>query len=267
MFCANLDLDWNPVLKPNILQNDDWNLEMLSQANHETSEVVERPPKKQKKNQSFSSPTSLQFTSQPTAASSQPKQDGAIKNPHPDFTIGHQHSTMTKALVKLGLRKRNANELLKVLQREGKLFSDPTVDYLNVRFPIQVVEGEAYSTGKTIFETENQAVISGVCMVNLQQQFINLYERIFPNAEKSKTPFAFSVCMEGPLIQYWVNYSLMKEDTRLHYMNLLFTCNGALHDTLEILLVKWEQLMNWYADVFLTEITKKLYRVAKHLVR
>lgn len=164
--------------------------------------------------------------------------------------------------MKLGLSKLKANDLLRVLQLQGKLYSDPTVDYLDVQFPIQVVEGKAYATGKTIFEAENQAVVSGACMVNLQQQLIDLYESIFPNAEKSKTSFAFSVCTEGPVIKYWVNYSLVEEGFRMYYMNLLCICNGALNDTLEVLLMKWEQVMGWYEDVFLKDIAKKLYCIA-----
>ena len=265
--CANLDLDWNPDLKPKILQDGFWNLDALDPANDKTDVVVERPPKRQQAEQPFPSPTISQSNSQRPTALSQSKQDSAVKNPRPDSTIGYQHSTIINALIARGLSKLKADDLLKVLQFQGKLFSDPTLDYLNVRFPIQVIEGKAYATGKPMFEAENQAVVSGACMVNLQQQLIDLYEGLFPDAEQSRTPFAFSVCTEGPVIQYWVNYFLIEEGIRVHYMNLLCICNGALYDTLEVLLVKWEQLMGWYKDVFLKDISKKLHRIANHIAR
>lgn len=157
-----------------------------------------------------------------------------------------------------------AYDFPRVLQSQRELLSDPTVDFLDVRFPIQTFEGKAYATGKTAFEAENQAAVSGACMVNIQQQLFNLHKNVYPNSSKeSRTAFAFSACMEGPVIQFWVHYSLLKEGTRLHYMNLLHVCNGALHDTLEALLVKWEQLMTWYEDEFLKEVADRLYDLAK----
>lgn len=169
--------------------------------------------------------------------------------------------------MKLGLSKLKADGLIRVLQRQRKLFSDPTQDFLDVRFPIQVIEGKAYATGRTNFEAEGQAAVSGACMVNVQQQLDELYETVSPDAQKSRTPFAFSICLEGPVIQYWVNYFLMEEGIQMHYMNLLLVCNGALHDTLEVLFVKWEQLMEWYGDDYLTEITDKMYSIAKCIER
>ena len=264
---ADLDLDWELSLKPQILQENLWNLDALDQPNNETEDVVERPSKRQQPDQSFPSPKTSQPTSQPPAAPSQPKQDGAVKTPRPDCTIGHQHSTVVDALVRLGLSKHKANDLIRELQRRGKLFSDPTQDFLDVRFPIQVIEGKAYATGRTNFEAEDQAAVSGACMVNVQQQLDDLYESVSPDAKKSRTPFAFSVCMEGPVIQYWVNYFFVEEGIRMHYMNLLAVCNGALYDTLEVLLVKWQQLMDWYGNEYLTEIATKLYRIAKYIER
>ncbi|KAL9025928.1 MAG: hypothetical protein Q9196_005327, partial [Gyalolechia fulgens] len=267
MFNCPRKADWNPNLKPNILQDDVWNLDALGQANNETDDVVERPPKRQQADQSSHPPITSQPNPQRLTAPPQSRQDGAVKSPRPDSTIGHQHSTITNALIGLGLSKLKDDDLLRVLQLQEKLFSDPTIDYLNVRFPIQVVEGKAYATGKPMFEAENQAVVSGACMVNLQQQLIDLHEIIFPDAEQSRTPFAFSVCTEGPVIQYWVNYCSVEEGIRMHYMNPLCICNGALHDTLEVLLMKWEKLMGWYGDVFLTDVSKKLHRIARHIAR
>ncbi|KAF2453976.1 hypothetical protein BDY21DRAFT_366684 [Lineolata rhizophorae] len=119
------------------------------------------------------------------------------------------------------------------------------MDYVNVRLPIQTLEAKAYSTRKPMFEAENQAAVSGACMVNQQQQLIDLYDKFFAGSKKNKNPFAFSVCMEGPLIGFWVHYARTEDGVRRHYMKALYSCDGALADQLEIFLVKWEQLMSW----------------------
>ena len=261
---ANLNLDWDPNLKPGIQQEHVWDPDALGQANNETDDAIDRPSKRQQVNGSFPSPDTLQSTSQPPAAPSQPKQDGAVRNPRPDFTFGHHHPTITGALMKRGLSRFKADDFPRFLQQQQRLFSDPTMDYLDVRFPIQTFEGKAYATGRPVFEAENQAAVSGACMVNLQQQLTDLYESVFPDSKESQTPFAFSVCTEGPVIQFWVHYFLIEEGIRMHYMNLLSICNGSLYDTLEVLLVKWEQLMGWYGDDFLKEIADRLYDLANH---
>lgn len=265
---ANHHPGWNPELKPGAQQGEElWNLDAPSQLHDEADDAVNRPSKRRRAGQSLPSLDASPPTIQPPAASAQLNQDGAVKTPRPDVTIGLRHATIANALVARGLSKLRADSFLRALQRKQKLYSDPTVDYLDVRFPIQVIEGKAYTTGKTVFEAENQSTVSGACMVNLQQQFTDLYESIFPDTKVNNTPFAFSVCTEGPVIQFWVSYFRTEENIRMHYMNLLCICHGSLHDTLEVLLMKWEQLMNWYREDFLKETVDRLYRLAKHMAR
>ena len=203
----------------------------------------------------------------------QPRQDGAVKTPRPDFTIGLGRSTVASALVKRGLSKYKADDLLKYLQREGKLCSDPTQNFLQVRFPILVIEGKAYATGKTVFEAENQAAVSGSCMVNLQKQLSGLLKDVFPNSERSinseggKTPLAFSICTQGPIIEFWVHHSVLEEDICMHYMNLLKICYGSLADGLEDFFMTLECLMSWYKDDFLKEVVDGLFDLANYLGR
>lgn len=143
----------------------------------------------------------------PTTPQSPSKQDSTIKAPRPDFNIGFRDSTVADALMNRGLSKHEAENFLKLLQREHKLCSDATQNFLNVRFPILVIEGKAYATGKTIFEAENQAAVSGSCMVNLQRQLTDLFTTVFPNPESrpdsegKKTPLAFPICTWGPIIE------------------------------------------------------------------
>lgn len=204
----------------------------------------------------------------PPTAPFQFKRD-AVKNPRPDFTIGFRHSTISNALMKRGLSRIKADKFLEFLQCEWKLCSDPTQNFLNVRFPILVIEGKAYATGKTIFEAQNQAVVSGSCMVNLRQQLIDLFEGVFPDVRKDeeKIPLAFSICSEGPQIEFWVHHSLLEDDVRSHYMNIVKTCHGALYAGLAEFLMEVDRLMRWMKDEFLNEVAEQLYTLAQHAVR
>jgi len=262
---ANLDLDWDLSLKPDI-QQELWNFDTLGQSNNEADDVVDRPNKRQHGGRSFPSPDTSQSTMPPPVALPQSKQD-AIKTPRPEFTVGLRHSTISNALMKRGLSKLKAEDFLKSLQRERKLCSDPTQNFLNVRFPILAIEGKAYATGKTVFEAQNQAAVSGGCMVNLQQQLTNLFEGVFSNLRGRKTHLAFSICTEGPQIEFWVHYALSEDNVRSHYMNIFRTCYGSLQGGLEDFLIDVERLMRWTKDEFLKEVADQLYKLANHAAR
>lgn len=262
---ANLNLDWDPSLKPDV-QQEVWNWDALGQSNNEADGVVDRPNKRQQGERSFPSPNTSQSTIPPPAALSQFKQD-AVKTPRPDFTIGLRHSTISNALMKRGLSKFKADDFLKGLQRERKLYSDPTQNFLNVRFPILVIEGKAYATGKTVFEAQNQAAVSGGCMVNLRQQLTDLFDGVFPNLGGRKTHLAFSICTEGPQIEFWVHYALSEDNVRSHYMNIFRTCYGSLQGGLEDFLMDVERLMRWTKDEFLKEVADQLCKLANHAAR
>ena len=200
----------------------------------------------------------------------QSRQDGAVKTPCPNFTIGVRHSTVADALIERGLSELKADIFLKFLQREGRLCSDPTLDYLDVRFPILVIEGKAYAIGKTVFEAENQAAVSGSYMINLQKELIGLFQGVFPssiNPEGGKTPLAFSICTQGPIIEFWVHYCVVEEDICKHHMTLLKLCYGSLADGLEDFLMLLESLMSWYKTDFLKEVADELFDLANYMAR
>jgi hypothetical protein len=216
------------------------------------------------------------------------KQDGAIKTPRPDITIGLSDSAIAEELLKRGLRKSQANNLLTDLQREQRMFSDPTQHFLPVRFPIMVVEGKAYATGRTLFEAQNQAVVSGSCMINLFQQFDTIISRFLPDSsedtkdgkrtdrkkkkkdkkddkEDEEVHLAFLICTDGPTIEFWVHYSVLEEGVCVHYMNLLESRNGSLKDGLEALFLQFEYVMTWYRDAYLPKIADQLAALARRI--
>ena len=268
---ANLNVDWDPTLKPDV-QQEIWSADALGQPNNEADDAVNHPSKRRQGEQSFPSPDTSKSTMPPPPAPAAPaalpqfKQD-AVKTPRPDFTIGLLNSTVSSALMQRGLSEFKADDFLKFLQRERKLCSDPTQNFLNVRFPVLVIEGKAYATGKTAFEAQNQAAVSGSCMVNLQQQLTDLFEGVFSTLGGGMTHLAFSICTEGPQIEFWVHYTLTEDNVRSHYMNIFRTCYGSLQGGLEDFLMDVERLMRWTKDEFLKEVADRLYKLANHAAR
>jgi len=236
----------------------------LSQPNNGIGDVIECPSSRQQSNQASPSPSVFPVASQPSAILTGMKQDIAIKNPRPDRTYGHYSPKYTDALMAKGFPEAKAEQILILLQIHGRLLSNPLRTDLDMRFPILTLECKAYSTGGTAFEAENQAVVSGACMVNLQQQLLDLYNSVVP-AKANNTPFAFSVSTEGSQITLWVHYAKTKDSVRKHYMKTLYSCDAALDDMLETFLQKWEQIMEWYDDKFFNNIMEYLLKVSKCL--
>ena len=84
--------------------------------------------------------------------------------------MGLRHSTMVNTLVAKGISEDEADGFLKFLQEQHRVFSCPSEQDGSIRFPVLVVEGKSYSTGKLVFEAQNQAAVSGSCMLNMQLQ-------------------------------------------------------------------------------------------------
>ncbi|KAL8783257.1 MAG: hypothetical protein Q9213_004769 [Squamulea squamosa] len=269
--------DWNPDLKPAILQQRFWNLDTWGRQDAEVSESLDRASKRQQADRPFPSPDTSQSTMPPptaprpagNAAQLQSIQDGAVKTPRPDITWGFHRSAITNALKKRGLSEYQANRFLEALQREQKLCSDPTQHFLAVRFPILVIEGKAYATGKTLFEAENQAAVSGSSMLILQRQLEHLHDNIVldSNVDREKSPFAFSLCTQGPIMELWVHHIVSDADGTEYHMNLLATCHGSLCGELERFLIQIDCLIGWYKHDFLGEIADQLFAITSHIAR
>ncbi|KAL9010511.1 MAG: hypothetical protein Q9173_004564, partial [Seirophora scorigena] len=217
---------------------------------------ADRPNKRQQADRPLPSPdTSLSTMAPPSppapplsvkANGDQIIQEGAVKTPRPDFSCGLQNATIANALRKRGLTQSRADDLLDALQLQGKVFSNPTQHFLDIRFPVLVIEGKAYTTGRTLFEAENQAAVSGSSMLILQQQLMDLCNTIPPTSEDHHSPIAypvlpplaFSVCTQGPILELWVHHVVSMEDVTKYHMNLLTSCHGSLCEDLERFILK-----------------------------
>jgi hypothetical protein len=259
-FHANHDIDWNPDLKPEVNQGP-WDFNALDSINEATSA---RPSKRQQADLFLPSPNTSQ-SNLLLPADTVPA--GAVKTPRPDFTIGLNNSAIASELLKHGMSEYQAENFLAILQRQKRLYSDPTQNYLNIRFPILVLEGKAYATGRPIFEAQNQAVVSGSCMVNLFQRLNTLLDRSLPKSKSMEIPLIFSICTEGPSMEFWVHYSQPEKGIYLYYMNLLGTCHGSLKNELEPFFLRLEHVMTWYKNYYLPQIAERLAHLAKRIER
>ncbi|KAL8917752.1 MAG: hypothetical protein Q9172_005701 [Xanthocarpia lactea] len=272
--------DWNLGLKPKIQQQHIWNFDILGRPDVDVNEALDRSSKRQQADRPFPSPDTSQSSMPPPAAPRVPGntaqlqlvQDGAVKTPRPDFTWGFYQSAITDALMGRGLSELQTSGFLAALQREQMLCSDPTQHFLDVRFPILVIEGKAYATGKTLFEAENQAAVSGSSMLNVQRQLASLTDGIVDlshtdESTNRKSPLAFSLCTQGPVLELWVHHVVLKGNTTRYHMNLMAACHASLCDDLETFLLKLDRLLTWYKHDYLKEVVDQLFAIASHVAR
>ncbi|KAI4276041.1 MAG: hypothetical protein L6R38_005762 [Xanthoria sp. 2 TBL-2021] len=272
--------DWNLDLKPTIQRQQIWNFDILGRPNVDVNKAPDRSGKRQQADRPFPSPDTSQSSIPPPAAPRVPGNtaqlqlvyDGAVKTPRPDFTWGFYQSTIIEALMERGLSELHASGFLAALQREQKLCSDPTQHFLDIRFPILVIEGKAYATGKTLFEAENQAAVSGSSMLNVQRQLASLTDDIVDlshtdESTNRKSPLAFSLCTQGPILELWVHHIVTKGNITSYHMNLMAACHASLCDDLETFLSKVDRLLTWYKHDYLNEVVDQLFAIASHVAR
>ncbi|KAL8787506.1 MAG: hypothetical protein Q9213_002164 [Squamulea squamosa] len=264
--------DWNIELKPSFKQLGNLNLSALDQHHSESDDIVDRHNKRQQADRPFPSPDTSHSTMPPPAApatggQTQPVQDGAIKTPRPDFTCGLRDSVIAKALLDRGLSQATSDDFVEALQLDKRLYSNPTQHFLELRFPILVIEGKAYTTGKTLFEAENQAAVSGSSMLNLQRQLASLHDSAKPTSQERESPLAFSVCTQGPILELWVHHLETTDNITKYHMNIMATCHGSLADELERFILKMDCLITWYKHDYLEEIADQLFAIASRVAR
>lgn len=191
-----------------------------------------------------------------------PLDSAIVKDPRPDITAGLRHTTIVEALLQRGLNPEVAEELLQLLQQRKLLYSEVLIHAIPIRFPPLVVEGKSYGTGKPILDAENQASVSGSCMINLQHQLSDLTIRVPGSSYQSKAPLAFSICTEGPIIALWMHYSQLERGFRTFNMRLLDICQVTLPGRVTEFLLLLERVMNWASIDFMDEIAEQLALIA-----
>lgn len=120
----------------------------------------------------------------------------------------------------------------------------PTQRESNLTFPTLIFEGKGYSTGKQVFEAQNQAAVSGAGGVKIQMILDELVKRATRSSNvalaplKNRPPLVFAICSEGPQHELWAHYTVIDDGEHQFNMALLNTCHGVMPKQVESFFVQ-----------------------------
>lgn len=209
------------------------------------------------------------------------KETSFVKTPRPDISVGTQETALISALSALSSQHLNNTRAKRFLEKledtmvpserggpaEPLLVAVPTQRASDLVFPFAVVEGKAYSTGKQIFEAQNQAAVSGASGLKIQLSLNELIKRstsdVAPSTLKDQPPLFFSICTEGPYHELWAHYTDMEDDVRKFNMKLLKICNGVLLEGVEDFIATVDNVLRWGTGRFLESVVERLVKVAR----
>ena len=214
------------------------------------------------------------------------KDTSPIKTPRPDITTGIKESAVISALASslsspsFNYTKTKAKQFLEILQgatvRSGRngppepvLIIMPTQRKSNLTFPTLVFEGKGYSTGKQVFEAQNQAAVSGASGVKIQIMLDELVKRATRSSDiplipsRTHPPLVFAICSEGPQHELWAHYTIIEDGEHHFNMALLNTCHGVMPKQVETFFVQVDNVLNWTVGPFLTSVVDGLGKVAR----
>ncbi|KAL7919517.1 hypothetical protein ACQKWADRAFT_329541 [Trichoderma austrokoningii] len=150
---------------------------------------------------------------------------------------------------------------------EPLLIAVPTQDPSDIVFPFAVVEGRAYSTGKPVFEAENQAAVAGASGLKMQLGLNELVRRATAGSHVSVSPpLFFSVCTEGPYHELYAHYTHVEGGVRRFNQTLVEICNGVLPRSVADFLVAVDNVLRWGTGPFLESVVEGLAKVASKAV-
>jgi hypothetical protein len=281
--CTHEKADWRGELKPMASQQSHFSSSFMSNVQQLDIDDISAPPRKRQQQSALESSLTNARTHTPTNDSLQSSEMRApalpgslVKTPRPDISIGIQHTALISALSSQSLNKVKARKFLEWLQdemvqhepdrpREPMLISVPAPRALDLAFPFAVVEGKAYSTGKQIFEAENQASVSGACGLKIQLDLDDLVNRGATGCDASDTepPLFFTVCTQGPIHELWAYWTVVEDDVRMFGSKLLDSCNALLLEQGEDFMVVLSNIVLWGLGPFMKSVVERLRVVAR----
>ena len=290
--CTHEKADWRGELKPVVPQQSNFSSSFMSGVQQlEVDDVSASPWKRQQQSagESYMSPE----TSMANAPTHTPANDSgesstmptpgppgsSIKTPRPDISMGIQLTPLISALSSQNLNKIKARTFLTWLQNEmvqhepdgplePMLIPVPAPRALDLAFPFAVVEGKAYSTGKQIFEAENQASVSAACGLKIQLDLDNLVDRgttssgALPTTSNTDPPLFFTICTQGPIHELWAHWTVVEDGVRMFESKLLDSCNALLLKQGEDFVVRLNNMGLWGLGPFMKSVVQRLGMVA-----
>ena len=188
-----------------------------------------------------------------------------IKTPRPDISIGFSDAAVVDALQLLGLTRKDAKDLLIALavpdaRNGGKplLCFGCAKQELQIRFPFMLVEGKSYATGRTIYEAQNQAAVSGACALEILHRLDDLAQKAKPSNRSKGPHIVFSVCTQGPIHELWVHYTTEEDGDRIYNHKIWKSCNMAVECEVLGFVKALDDVMKWGTDGHLEKIATRL---------
>lgn len=148
-----------------------------------------------------------------------------------------------------------AGDYLDMLQRDQQVFSDPTQHPIAIGFAVLVIEGKPYATaGRTVFEAQNQASVSGSCANNQQHQLADFTKIASGGSFHSRVlPTGFSICTEGPYIESWGDYTREEDGIRKYKTNIMDICHATLLPGVVSFFHDLDKIRSWALDTLLED--------------
>lgn len=289
--CVHEKADWREELKPTIQQQSHFSSSFMTDVQQlEVDDVSARPRKRQQQAAGgYISPESSQSNAPtpPPANHSQepstippprppvPKEGDRypIKTPRPDLSIGTDLTALISFLSSQNLNKTKAAAFIDWLQNElvqhepggplePMLILVPAPRALDLTFPFAVVEGKAYSTGKQIFEAENQAGVSGACALKIQLDLDSLVNSGTTTPSNTQPPLFFTITTQGPIHELWYHWTVVEDDVRKFESRLLDSYNALVLERGEELVVRLNNVGVWGTGPFVKSVVERLGKVA-----
>lgn len=188
-----------------------------------------------------------------------------VKTPRPDISVGLSNDAIINALHLLDLTKKDAKDILKALtapdlRNGGKplLCLESTPQNIQIRFPFMPVEGKSYATGKTLYEAQNQAAVSGACALEILHRLNDLVQTADPNNQSKAQHIVFSICTEGPTHELWTHYTTEEDGDRIYNSKIWKSSNLAIASEVLGFLEAVDNVMKWGMGEHLELIANQL---------
>jgi hypothetical protein len=173
-----------------------------------------------------------------------------ISTPKPDITVGLVHTAFTE---------RHQQRLVNH-QASGSILSDPHAAEMGVRFPFLVVEAKGLSVNGSLVSAQNQAAVSGACMLRILR---DLDEATHSSLSSPLSPpLCFSIVTEGPVHELWVHF----EHNRAFHMESLRTWRTTRPHDADELVHFLANIMNWGRGRFRQSVAERLNNAPEHAV-
>lgn len=284
--CIREKAAWRSELKPSIrqqshfsssfmagiqyLEDDDFSASLPGRQQQHTHEYMS-PESSMTNASTLSAKNSQETSTKPPPILIPEKEDRSpVKTPLPDLSIGIDLDALISALSQ-DLDEDKATEFIDWLQKEmvqhepgvplePLLILVPAPRALDLAFPFAVVEGKAYSTGKQIFEAENQAAVSMACAHNILHRLDRMANR--GKIVNTQPRVLFSITTQGPIHELWAHWTVVRGGARTFESKLWDSWNGLVQERAVEFIVKLNNVCVWGIGSFMKSMVDDLGKVA-----